>query len=151
MRALPLFALVLFAGCINGDFGSNDASVPIADMAQPRMYDIAGLDLTGAYNCSALNACERACTTKACVFMCRNMATPSAVDKEIALQSCFTQFCPTDPGKVCAPDAMGMLTAACMTCLANTYLPQSQDCSPTQLPSECHACLAQANACTADQ
>jgi hypothetical protein len=150
MRAVLLLVCLPFVACINGDFASNDASVPIQDMAQARIYDLSNVDLYGAYNCSALNACERACTTKACVFMCRNMATPPAVDKEVALQSCFTQYCPTDAGKVCAPDANGMLSMACMTCLANTYLPQSQSCSPSQLPSECHACLAEANACTAD-
>jgi hypothetical protein len=150
MRVLPLVASLLFAGCLNGDFNSQDASVPTPDFGTPRMYDLSGVDLYGAYNCSGLNQCERACTTKACVFMCRNMASPAAVDKEIALQSCFTQYCPNDAGKVCAPDASGMLTMACMTCLTNTYLPAGQDCSPTQLPSECHQCLPQANACTAD-
>ena len=151
MRALPLFAsALLLAGCINGDFATNDASVPVQDMATPRVFDIAGLDLYGAYNCSALNACERACTTKACVFMCRNMATPSAVTKEMELQACFTQYCPTGAGQVCAPDAMGMLSSACMTCLMNSYLPQSTSCSPSQQVDECHQCLAQANACTAD-
>lgn len=150
MRALPFFFCVLLAGCLNGDFNSSDASVPQPDLATPRLFDLAGVDLFGAYNCSALNACERACTTKVCVFMCRNMATPTAVSLEMSLQSCFMQYCPTTTGAVCAPGPMGMLTSACMICLSNTYLAQSQDCSPSQNPSECHMCLSQANACTAD-
>jgi hypothetical protein len=97
-----------------------------------------------------LNACEHNCMTKSCVFMCRNMAMPTAVAKEMDLQSCFTQYCPTGMGQVCAPDAMGMMSAACMTCIANSYLPSSADCTPSQLPSECHQCVTQANACTAD-
>lgn len=152
MRALPFFLVALLtAGCLSGDF-NGDASVSVGDMAMtPRMYDLSGVDLSGAYNCSALNACERKCNTKACVFMCRNMATPTAVDLEVALQSCFMQYCPTGAGQVCAPDPMtGMLSSACLTCLGNTYLPSNQDCSPSQNPSECHMCLAQANACTAD-
>src|SRR3954447_2386143 len=133
MRALLLSASIFFlSACISGDFASEDMSVAPPDMAMNIVYDLAGVDLYGAYNCSALNACERACTTKACVFMCRNMATPTAVALEMDLQSCFTQFCPTGAGQVCAPDAMGMLTSACMTCLANTYLPKSQSCSPSQ-------------------
>ena len=39
---------------------------------------------------------------------------------------------------------------ACTMCINNSYLPQSASCSPTQNPDECHACLQQANACTAD-
>ncbi len=150
MRALPLLASLILAGCLNGDYNNNDASASAPDMATPRIYDLAGVDLYGAYNCSQLNMCEAKCTTKACVFMCRNMATPTAVSKELDLQACFTQWCPTGMGQVCAPDAMGMLSSACMTCLANTYIPDGQSCSPSQNPSECHQCVAQANACTAD-
>src|SRR5262245_56684965 len=120
MRALLLLSSFFIAGCLSGDFNGNDASAPGGD-SPPRIYDLAGVDLYGAYNCSALNNCEHMCTTKACVFMCRNMATPTAVDKEVALQSCFQQYCPADTGKVCAPDMMGMVSAACMTCIANTY------------------------------
>src|SRR5690242_4435339 len=106
MRALSFLALSaclgLFAGCLNGDYNEMDASVAVPDMAQPKIYDLSGVDLYGAYNCSGLNACERACTTKVCVFMCRNMSTPQARDLDDALQGCFKQYCPTDPGKVCA-------------------------------------------------
>jgi hypothetical protein len=151
MRA-PLLAasLLFFAGCLNGDYNANDASVPTPPDMAMITFDLSGLDLYGAYNCTALNACERACTTKACVYMCRNMATPPAVQLEIALQGCFTMYCPTGAGQVCAPDAMGMLSPACMTCLSNTYIPEGQSCSPSQLPSECHMCVSQANACTND-
>ena len=153
MIALLRFALPIFllAGCINGDFSAQDAAAPVPDMAGPaKIYDLAGADLYGAYNCTALNACERVCMTKACVLMCRKMATPTAVDLQISLQGCFTQFCPSDPGKVCEPDAMGMLSMACNTCINNTYLAQSASCSPSQQVDECHQCLPQANACTAD-
>jgi len=142
--------LLLFAGCLNGDFNGQDQGVSTPDMAMSRMFDLAGLDLFGAYNCSGLNKCEQACTTKACVFMCRNMATPSAVALEMDLQACFVTNCPTGAGQVCAPDAMGMLSMACNICINNTYIPNGMDCSPSQNPSECHQCVAQANACTAD-
>ena len=82
--------------------------------------------------------------------MCRNMATPTAVQKEIALQGCFQNYCPTSAGKVCEPDAMGMITMACATCIGNTHIPSGASCSPTQNPDECHKCLAEAAACTAD-
>jgi hypothetical protein len=150
MRALLLSAALFFSACISGDFASEDLSVPPPDMAMNIIYDLAGVDLFGAYNCTALNACERMCTTKACVYMCRNMATPPAVQKQIALQGCFQQFCPTGMGQVCAPDAMGMLSSACMICINNTYLPNSASCSPSQTQDECHQCVAQASACTAD-
>ena len=148
MTAPLRFALFVFlvAGCLNGDFNSQDAAAPVPDMAgPPKVYDLSGAD-----NCTALNACERACMTKACVLMCRKMATPTAVDLQINLQSCFTQFCPSDPGKVCEPDAMGMLSMPCTTCINNTYIPNGMSCSPSQMTDECHQCVAQANACSAD-
>ena len=154
MRALLLASTLttLFAGCLNGDYNANDASVAAPDMAAPlTQFDLAGVDLYNTYNCTALNACERACSTKACIYMCRNMATPPAVQKEVALQGCFTQYCPTGMGQVCMPDAMGAVSPACMTCIANTYLPSSSNCSPSQLPSECHMCVTEADACTADK
>lgn len=150
MRALVLLSFLGLAGCLNGEYNNNDAAAPTPDMAMTKIYDLAGVDLYGAYNCSALNACEKACLTKACVYMCRNKATPQAVDKEIALQACFTMFCPNGMGQVCQPDANGAVSAACNTCIANTYLPSSASCSPSQLPSECHQCVAQAAACTND-
>ena len=149
MRALVFVFSLALAGCLNGEY-NNDAAAPTPDMAQARIYDLAGLDLYGAYNCSQLNACERACATKVCIYMCRNKATPPAVDKEIALQACFSMFCPAGMGQVCAPDANGMVSAACTTCINNSYIPDNQSCSPSQLPSECHQCVAQANACTSD-
>jgi hypothetical protein len=82
--------------------------------------------------------------------MCRNMASPVSVQLEVALQGCFTQFCPTGMGQICAPDAMGMVSAACVQCISNTYIPNGSDCQSTQLPDECHSCVSQANACTAD-
>src|SRR5436190_862803 len=131
MRALLLLASLLLSACINGDFSSSqDLSATPPDMAQPVIFDLAGVDLYGAYNCTALNACERKCTTKACVYMCRNMATPTAVQKEIALQGCFQNYCPTSAGKVCEPDAMGMITMACATCIGNTYIASGASCSP---------------------
>jgi hypothetical protein len=153
MKALLSLVLPVFlaAGCLSGDFNAPDQGAQVGpDMATTRMFDLAGYDLLGLYNCSGLNACERACTTKACVLMCRMMATPTAVALQNDLEGCFVQFCPVDPGKVCAGDAMGMVGMACNVCIANTYLPQSSSCSPTQVPDECHQCLAQANACTAD-
>jgi len=144
---LPVF---LLAGCLNGDFNTQDQGAPIPDMAMARMFDIAGLDLFGLYNCTALNQCDRNCTTASCTLMCRNMATPIAKALESDLQSCFLQYCPAGMGQVCAPDSTGMLSMACTACINNTYIPNGMDCSPTQNPSECHMCLAQANACTAD-
>jgi hypothetical protein len=143
--------VLLIAGCINGDFNPPDQGVSMGpDMAMSRMFDIAGLDLFGLYNCSQLNMCDHNCTTPVCVLMCHNMATPIAKALEGDLQSCFQQYCPTGAGQVCAPDAMGMVSMACVACVNNTYIPNGMDCSPTQLPSECHQCVQQANACTAD-
>jgi len=144
---LPIF---LLAGCLSGDFNSQDQGVTTPPDLSMRIFDIAGLDLFGLYNCTQLNACDKACTTAACVQLCKNMATPSAKALEADLQSCFLQFCPAGAGQVCAPDAMGMLSMACNACINNTYLPQNTSCSPTQVPDECHQCLTQANACTAD-
>ncbi len=149
MRALLLASSILLIGCLNGSYNADAAAAP-PDFAINLVFDLTGVDLYGAYTCSQLNACEVKCTTKACVYMCRNMATPTAVQKELALQNCFAQYCPTGSGQVCAPDAMGMLSTACMTCINNTYLPANASCSPTQNPSECHMCLQEANACTAD-
>jgi hypothetical protein len=77
MRALPIAAVILLGfGCLDGDYNP-DMSVP-RDLTPP-IYDLAGVDLYGAYNCSQLNACERACTNKSCVYLCRLKATPHAV------------------------------------------------------------------------
>jgi hypothetical protein len=136
------------AGCLSAD-SSPDGSAGVPDLAA-HVYDLAGVDLTGLYNCAALNACESKCKTKACVYTCRNMATPVAVDKQIALQNCFTQFCPTGPGQVCEPDGSGNYSATCMKCIANTKIPDGMTCTQTQSTSECSMCVAQANACAND-
>ncbi len=148
LRALlPVF---LVAGCLSGDFNGQDQGVSSPPDLSMRVFDIAGLDLFGLYNCTQLNACDRACTTPVCVLMCKNMATPSAKALESDLQNCFVQYCPNGMGQVCAPDATGMISMACTACINNTYIPSGTDCSPTQNPSECHQCVQQANACTAD-
>lgn len=118
------------------------------DMAA-KIIDIAGLDLFGAYNCTGLNACEQACTTAACVFMCQSMATPNAKALDSALQGCFTQYCPTGAGQVCDASS-GTVSAICMMCISNTYIASGASCQATQMQDECHQCLSQANACTAD-
>lgn len=151
MRALLIASLVFFAGCLNGDYNADASAAPPDMSSSVPMFDLAGYDLFGLYNCTGLNQCEQKCTTKACVFMCRTMATPTAVQLELNLQNCFGQYCPTGAGQVCAPDMTGMLTMACMTCIANTYVAQGQSCTSTQFPDECHMCLSQANACSADQ
>ena len=144
---LPIF---LVAGCLNGDFNGQDQGVTTPPDLSMRMFDIAGLDLFGLYNCSQLNACDHNAKTPAEVQLCKNMATPIAKALEADLQNCFLQYCPAGMGQVCAPDAMGMLSMACQACINNTYIPQSASCSPTQQVDECHQCLNQANACTAD-
>lgn len=145
-----LLPVILLAGCLNGDFNNKDQGVTMPPDLSMRIFDIAGLDLFGLYNCSQLNACDHKAMSPADVQLCKNMATPSAKALEADLQSCFLQFCPAGAGQVCAPDATGMMTMACSACIGNTYLPQSASCSPTQVPDECHQCLNQANACTAD-
>jgi len=152
MKALlcPVLSVFLVAGCLSGDFNPQDQGVTTPPDLSMRIFDIAGLDLFGLYNCSQLNMCDRMATTPAQVQLCKNMATPIAKSLESDLQSCFHQYCPTGMGQVCEPDAMGMLSMACQACINNTYLPQSASCSPTQQVDECHQCLSQANACTAD-
>jgi hypothetical protein len=152
MIALLRFALPIFlvAGCLNGDFNTQDQGVTTPPDLSMRIFDIAGLDLFGLSNCSQLNMCDRNATTAAQVQLCKNMATPIAKSLEADLQNCFLQYCPAGMGQVCAPDSMGMLSVPCQTCINNTYLSQSTSCSPTQQVDECHQCVAQANACTAD-
>ena len=83
--------------------------------------------------------------------MCRNMATPTAVALADRSQNCFTQVCPTGAGQVCEPDAMGMLEHAVQHLHQQLVLAAtSASCSPSQNPSECHQCVPQADACTAD-
>jgi len=149
MTALLRYVLPLFlvAGCLSGDYNGDQGVSGSPDLSL-RMFDIAGLDLFGAYNCGALNMCVRNCSTPACVQLCKNMATPIAKALENDLEGCFLQYCPA--AGVCMPDAMGMLSVACNTCIANTFIPAGASCSATQNPDECHKCLPQANACTAD-
>ena len=142
---------LLVAGCINGDFNAPDMSATGPDLAPPRIIDLAGVDLFGLYNCTGLNKCEQACTTAACDFMCQGMATPNAKALDSALQSCFVQYCPAGAGQVCAPDmTTGMISAVCMMCIANSYIPKGMSCQATQMQSECHQCEQEADACTAD-
>jgi hypothetical protein len=152
MRVLSFASLALLtivvSGCLNGDYNADAGVMMPADMTA-KTYDLTGDDLAGAYNCAQLNACERACATPVCVYMCRNMATPQAIDKDSALQNCFTQYCPNGAGQVC-DGSSGMRSNACNVCITNTYIPTGQSCSPTQNPSECSQCVDQANACTAD-
>lgn len=151
MRALLLASILVFAGCLNGDYNGDASAAPPPDLSvNIPVFDLAGVDLFNTYNCSALNQCIQKCTTAACVFMCRNMATPTARALEDALEGCFKMYCPTGMGQVCAPDANGMLTSVCMMCLSNTYVPSGQSCQATQQVDECHQCVQQANACTAD-
>jgi hypothetical protein len=148
MKALRSLLPIFVAGCLSGDFNGQDQGVTVPkDMTLP-IFDIAGLDLSGATNCSALNMCIRNAATPAQVQLCKNMATPQAKALENNLESCFLTYCPGSG--VCMPDSMGMLSVACQTCISNTYIPAGGSCSPTQNPSECHNCLDQANACTAD-
>ncbi len=144
---LPIF---LVAGCLSGDFNGQDQGVSTPPDLSMRVFDLAGLDLLGLYNCSQLNMCDRNATTAAQVQLCKNMATPVAKALESDLQNCFLQFCPTGAGQVCAPDMTGMVSMACQACINNTYIPSGASCSPTQQVNECHQCLQQANACTAD-
>jgi hypothetical protein len=152
MNALlkTVLPVLLIAGCIGGDFNAPDMGASTGpDMATPHIFDLAGVDLFGLYNCTGLNKCEQACTTPACDFMCQNMATPNAKALDTALQSCFTMFCPTGAGQVC-DGSSGMVSAVCMMCIANTYIPSGMSCQATQQTSECHQCEQEADACTAD-
>ena len=148
MRAFLLAAVLVVAGCLSGDFNANTP----ADLAIP-IFDLYGLDLTGAYNCEALNACEKLCATPVCIFMCRQKATPTATFEEIELQNCFSQYCPAanDMGGagLCAIiNDMGATSAACQTCINNTYVAEGMSCSGKA--PECHKCLSQAATCSAD-
>src|SRR3954465_11038706 len=125
-----LLSVFLVAGCLNVDFNGQDQGVSMPRDMTLKIFDIAGLDLFGDYNCSGLNMCVRNASTAAQVQLCKNMATPQAKSLENDLESCFLQFCP--PATVCMPDSMGMLSVACNTCIANTYLPAGASCSPTQ-------------------
>lgn len=149
MRGASVLLLVVAAGCLNGDYNA-PADMSIPDMAKSYVFDLSNYDLFGLYNCSQLNACEQACTTKVCIYNCRNMATPTAVAKEIDFENCATMYCPTTAGGICEADANGMLSAACKTCINNTQATASSSCSPSDAP-ECQKCSAEAQICLADQ
>jgi hypothetical protein len=149
----------LFAGCPSGSFNGPDSGVPdmsmqlpMPDMLQTFNFDLSGLDLAGLSNCKQLNMCE-AGATPAQALMCEMNATPPARAKEAALQSCFLKHCPViaDMGAgVCAPNDMGQVSAACQTCVKNTYAASMASCSPMTAP-ECTMCLFEATECFNDQ
>jgi hypothetical protein len=153
MRAALLIFLLGLGGCLDGPAAPLDASASV-DMTPPSA-DLYGVDYAGDYNCVALNACEIACDQRnlLCLTACHNMATPSALMADQAVQQCFNQYCPqaSDLGTaICAVDNNGMRSAACTQCLNNAQLPTTVSCSPSTAP-ECHACAAQALACKNDR
>ena len=150
MRLATIALLALFgAGCLDGESGA-DASAAV-DMRLPA--DFSGVDFLGVYNCSQLNACEQLCKNLMCVAACRQMGSPSAVTKEVALQKCFNQLCPQASdmaSPICAADPVtGARSAACMTCINNTLKAATTDCTPVTAP-ECKMCFNQAQDCNAD-
>jgi hypothetical protein len=146
--ALALCSL-LAVGCLDGG-GGDDMSASV-DMASPS--GDGGDGDAGIYNCLQLNSCEQKCKNLMCVAACRQLATASALDKELALQKCFNQYCPQalDMGTpICAPDpTTGARSQACATCLTNTQQPSTTSCNPTSAP-ECTKCFNQAQDCTND-
>jgi len=151
MRALAVAAVLLAAGCSDSG-GGQDASGAV-DMTPPSA-DLFGVDFAGDYTCAQLNACELACDPRnlLCLTACHNMATPSAQMKDQAVQQCFNQYCPqqSDLGTaLCALDAGGKRSAACIQCLTNAQLSMASACTPTDAP-ECHACYQQALDCKND-
>ncbi len=102
--------------------------------------------------CVELNSCTRACTDATCVEACRVRATPSAIDKESALQTCFSSSCPQSNATgdaVCMQSPSGTFSTDCVRCIENTQVARNLDCSPPEAP-ECHACLTQYDLCSAD-
>ena len=149
MKLAALAFVTLLAGCLD-DCGGADASATV-DMGAA--VDFAGVDFLGVYNCSQLNACEQLCKNLMCVAACRQMASPSAVTKDVALQKCFNQFCPQASdmaSPICAADPVsGVRSAACTTCINNTLKAATTDCSPVTAP-ECKMCFNPAQECNAD-
>ncbi len=145
--AALLIAAAACAGCL-GSPASDDASANAMDM--PRMPDLRYVDYAGDYDCVELNQCLEPCQNQLCVDACIQMATPTAVQTQKAVQQCFNQYCPTSAGGICAPDSMGMMSTLCQVCLANSQASQSTACNPTDAP-ECHQCLMQVTACRNDQ
>lgn len=154
MRLLALaLGSVLVAGCLDGPAGSDDASA-VVDMSSENDVDgSGGGDLAGVYHCAQLNACEQLCKNLMCVAACRQMATASAVTKDVALQNCFNQFCPQQSdmaSPICAQDpTTGARSAACTTCINNTLQATTTACSPTTAP-ECRMCYNPAQDCQND-
>jgi hypothetical protein len=148
------FTLALLCGCLGeATVTYSDLSASVFDLAQPRDQ---GGDGGARYNCTQLNDCERACAGDPkpanCIADCRAMASASAVQKEMALQSCFGVACPqsTDAGTgaICTPTDMGF-TQACRDCIQNSQVAAANTCVGN--PPECHQCYDQAAACVADQ
>ncbi len=140
-------ALVLTA-CL-GSAPSQDLSIP-ADMSAPKV-DLYGADYAGDYDCSQLNACisDPMCINMLCQNACHAMATPSANQKDQALQDCLRMNCPDNAGAICAPDANGNRSATCKQCIANAEANSSQSCTPSDA-AECHQCSMQTQACLTD-
>jgi hypothetical protein len=156
-RSSIVLTAILVGGCIGGNYNQDmsqvvdmSAALPGPDMVKVYNFDLAGYDLGGLYNCSGLNSCEKG-ATPAQALMCEKNATPTAVAEENDLQNCFKKFCPVTadmgPG-ICAPTDMG-ISAACTTCINNTYASSSTNCSP-MTAHECTMCLHQALVCLHD-
>lgn len=148
---LAILGALLLSGCLDAT-GVLDASA-VVDLTPPSA-DLYGEDFSGAYHCAELNQCESGCDPHnlLCLTVCRNLATPSALTKDQAVQQCFNQSCPqaNDLGAaICALDANGKRSAACTTCLANTQQANPSGCMPASAP-ECHACYTQAMNCQHD-
>jgi hypothetical protein len=150
------------AGCLGeatftpGD----DLSASIVDLSEPANVDQGGDGPKGS-NCKQLNDCEKACASdpkpQMCIMNCRAMATPAAVMKEMALQTCFGQYCPqgTDAGTatICTPTDAGF-TSACTTCIANSQVAPANMCTDLDggmASAECHQCYDAALACVNDK
>jgi hypothetical protein len=147
MRALLLCFALVSGSCLGGP-ASDDMGVP--DMATE--VDLYGVDLTGALNCLQLNQCTSACKNLMCVAACRDRATPLAKAKEADLQACFNQWCPqmSDMANpICALDANGDRSAACIQCISNTQQAAPSACNPAGAP-ECQKCFGQAKVCKDD-
>jgi hypothetical protein len=151
MRPLLLLVATIGAGCLDAA-ATDDAAASAVDMRTGPVGDLFGVDLFGAYHCGALNACEKACKNSLCIDNCRKMSTPDAVQKELALQGCFNQYCPQQSDMahaICERDANGNFSGACLTCVDNTKVRNGSDCTPASAP-ECHQCLTPATTCAND-
>jgi len=148
MRLLCLLLLAC-AGCLDGTAPTDDMSASEVDMAGMVTPDLQRADLFGLLNCAALDKAEAMCNANnaTCVSQLRKMATPSAIQKDEALQQCFHAQCPLNG--VCMPDSSGNYSAACVQCVQNTVKADKSACTPTGAP-ECTQCYNQAQICLAD-